>query len=65
MALFRALAVSAPPELRASLAPGVKYAEQHRAIVARFGRFPHRNALLGRQSTPDEIEFLKQPGSGF
>ena len=41
------------------------YAQRHRAIVARFGRFPHRNALLGRPSTPDEIEFLKQPGSRF
>jgi uncharacterized protein (DUF924 family) len=34
-------------------------------IVARFGRFPHRNALLGRTSTPEEIEFLSQPGSAF
>jgi uncharacterized protein (DUF924 family) len=65
VALFSALAASAPPELRASLAPGVEYAEQHRDIIARFGRFPHRNALLGRGSTPEEIEFLKQPGSAF
>jgi uncharacterized protein (DUF924 family) len=41
------------------------YAKQHHVIVARFGRFPHRNALLGRQSTEEEIEFLKQPGSSF
>ncbi len=41
------------------------YAEQHRDIVRRFGRFPHRNALLGRQSTSEELEFLKQPGSSF
>ncbi|MEJ7729649.1 MAG: DUF924 family protein [Polyangiaceae bacterium] len=41
------------------------YAVQHRDIVARFGRFPHRNALLGRTSTPEETEFLKQPGSSF
>jgi uncharacterized protein (DUF924 family) len=40
-------------------------AEQHRDIVRRFGRFPHRNALLGRPSTPEELEFLKQPGSSF
>ena len=65
VALFTALAAAAPPELRASLTPGVKYAEQHRDIIARFGRFPHRNALLGRHSTPEEIEFLKQPGSAF
>jgi uncharacterized protein (DUF924 family) len=41
------------------------YARRHAAIVERFGRFPHRNAILGRASTPEEIEFLKQPGSGF
>lgn len=41
------------------------WAQGHLDIVARFGRFPHRNALLGRESTPEEIEFLKQPGSGF
>lgn len=42
-----------------------KWAEAHLVIVRRFGRFPHRNAALGRASTPEEIEFLKQPGSGF
>jgi uncharacterized protein (DUF924 family) len=42
-----------------------RYAERHREIVARFGRFPHRNAALGRASTPAETEFLKEPGSGF
>lgn len=41
------------------------WAEKHRVIIERFGRFPHRNAALGRESTPEEIEFLKQPGSGF
>jgi len=38
---------------------------RHRNIIERFGRYPHRNAILGRQSTEEEIEFLKQPGSGF
>lgn len=42
-----------------------EWAVKHRDIVARFGRFPHRNAALGRASTPEETEFLKQPGSGF
>ena len=42
-----------------------KYAVAHRDIIARFGRFPHRNAVLGRPSTTEEIEFLKQPGSSF
>jgi len=41
------------------------WAQRHRDIIVRFGRFPHRNAALGRSSTPDEIEFLKQPGSSF
>lgn len=41
------------------------FAEKHRVIIARFGRFPHRNAILGRESTPEELEFLQQPGSTF
>jgi uncharacterized protein (DUF924 family) len=41
------------------------YMRRHRDIIARFGRFPHRNAILGRGSTAEEIEFLKQPGSRF
>jgi uncharacterized protein (DUF924 family) len=41
------------------------YALRHRAVIERFGRFPHRNAILGRASTTEEIEFLKQPGSSF
>jgi len=42
-----------------------RYAVQHRDIIARFGRFPHRNPALGRQTTPDEALFLAQPGSSF
>jgi uncharacterized protein (DUF924 family) len=38
---------------------------RHKAIVDRFGRYPHRNEALGRTSTPEEMEFLKQPGSAF
>ena len=38
---------------------------KHKAIIDRFGRYPHRNAIYGRTSTEQEIEFLKQPGSGF
>lgn len=41
------------------------WAEKHAAVVRRFGRYPHRNALLGRPSTPDEIAFLREPGSSF
>ena len=46
--------------------PGwLDYAVRHRDIIARFGRFPHRNAVLGRASTPEELAFLSQPGSSF
>jgi uncharacterized protein (DUF924 family) len=38
---------------------------KHKAIIERFGRYPHRNALLGRNSTPEELAFLSQPGSSF
>ena len=41
------------------------FAEQHRDIIRRFGRFPHRNQQPGRTSTPEELEFLSQPGSSF
>jgi uncharacterized protein (DUF924 family) len=41
------------------------WALRHKRIIERFGRFPHRNEILGRASTPEEIEFLKQPGSSF
>jgi len=62
--LFTRLLESTPapsPELRSML----DYAERHRAVIRRFGRFPHRNTILGRHSTPDEIAFLQEPGSRF
>ena len=43
----------------------VSFAVRHHEIIERFGRFPHRNAILGRSSTPEEEEFLTQPGSSF
>jgi uncharacterized protein (DUF924 family) len=43
----------------------LRYALRHREIIQRFGRFPHRNAILGRASTAEEIEFLNTPGSSF
>ena len=49
------------PDLRSML----DYAEKHRTVIRRFGRFPHRNAILGRHSTPDEAAFLQEPGSRF
>ena len=41
------------------------YAHRHRGVIARFGRFPHRNPILGRASTPEELDYLSQPGAGF
>jgi uncharacterized protein (DUF924 family) len=54
-------------ELMAGLADAelTKYAIAHKAIIDRFGRFPHRNAILGRPSTDEEIAFLKEPNSSF
>jgi dihydropteroate synthase type 2 len=49
----------------AELGTSFDYAKQHADIVIRFGRFPHRNAILGRESVPEEVDFLKQPGSSF
>jgi len=46
-------------------ASGVDYAHRHLKVIERFGRFPHRNEILGRETTPEEAEFLKQPGSSF
>jgi uncharacterized protein (DUF924 family) len=43
----------------------IDFEREHRKIIERFGRYPHRNEILGRQSTPAEIEFLKGPNSGF
>lgn len=55
----------APEPLRQRIEYTLDFAERHRAIVRRFGRFPHRNQTLGRASTPEELEFSKQPGSSF
>ena len=41
------------------------YAHRHRGVIARFGRFPHRNPILGRASSPEELQYLALPGSGF
>lgn len=43
----------------------IDYAIKHLKVIERFGRFPHRNQILGRETTPEETEFLKQPGSSF
>jgi prolyl oligopeptidase len=58
--LFTRLAASAP-----ELSEMLDYAHKHRVVVQRFGRFPHRNVILGRQSTAEEVAFLREPGSRF
>jgi len=63
--VYRQLADSAPPELKKTLLDNLDFAGKHAAIIRRFGRFPHRNLILGRTSTPEEIEFLKGPDSSF
>jgi uncharacterized protein (DUF924 family) len=60
--LFAALAAEHPGTATDGYAD---YARRHYDVIARFGRFPHRNAALGRASTPDEAAYLAQPGSGF
>jgi uncharacterized protein (DUF924 family) len=63
--LFTALRDQAQGRARDALSGNVDFAKRHRDVIVRFGRFPHRNAVLGRESTPEEIAFLKQPGSSF
>jgi uncharacterized protein (DUF924 family) len=63
--LFERLRDEVPEGLKEALDSNVRFAKAHRDIVQRFGRFPHRNVVLGRTSTAEEIEFLKQPGSSF
>lgn len=63
--LFKGLRDHSEGRVREVVGGIVDYARQHREMIARWGRFPHRNKLLERESTPVEIEFLKQPGSSF
>lgn len=63
--LFRTLAEEVDPSDRSIFSSFLDYAERHRDIILRFGRFPHRNAILGRSSSAEEIAFLETPGSGF
>ena len=62
---FERLASEVAPAWRKEYAGFADYAGHHRDIIERFGRFPHRNQVLGRASTPEELEFLQQPGSSF
>ena len=64
VALFKQLAETARPEFRDFADNTYDYAVQHQNVIEQFGRFPHRNAALGRQTTPDEAEWLAE-GGGF
>ncbi len=63
--LFETFVSELQGKARDRLANNLKFAIAHRDIVAKWGRFPHRNAILGRKSTPEEQAFLEQPGSSF
>ncbi|UVE18221.1 DUF924 domain-containing protein [Pseudomonas sp. LS44] len=65
VARFQILHGAAPLAERALFGGFLDYAEQHRRVIARFGRFPHRNAILQRPSTDAELSFLQEPGSRF
>lgn len=63
--LFERLSADARDAYRPICDLALDYAQQHRDVIARFGRFPHRNAILERDNTPEETEYLSKPGAGF
>lgn len=65
VAAFRRLLEDAPADMKPIFKECVESAEQHREIIARFGRFPHRNRALGRETTPEEHEFLLNGAQSF
>lgn len=65
VAAFRRLLLEAPEPFQPFFRIALDAAEQHRAIIGRFGRFPHRNRALGRASTPEEENFLREEGETF
>jgi len=65
VAAYRRLLEEAPPALRATFESAQRSADNHRAIIERFGRFPGRNAALARATTPDEEKWLRQGGETF
>ena len=65
VAKFKTLCDEVPKEVREIYQSFLDYAIKHKVIIDRFGRYPHRNEALGRKSTKEELEFLKEPGSHF
>ena len=63
---FHSLLQTAPDASTQAFFSGtLDYAYKHQDVIERFGRFPHRNPILGRSSTPEELDYLAQPGAGF
>jgi uncharacterized protein (DUF924 family) len=62
---FHAILPAVPPEHASHFISFENYAQRHYEIIAKFGRFPHRNEILSRESTPEEVEFLKDPKASF
>jgi uncharacterized protein (DUF924 family) len=65
VAAYRRLHSEAPEELRGTFASALRSAENHRAIIEQFGRFPYRNPVLGRASTAKESDWLRKGGNSF
>ena len=65
VALYDALRQEVPETQRETFEGFYQFAIKHRAVIQRFGRFPHRNVILGRTSTAEEVKFLSEPGSSF
>jgi uncharacterized protein (DUF924 family) len=65
VAAFARLVAEAPADLRDWCAYTAQYAHKHRDVIVKFGRFPHRNAVLGRKSTPEEEAWLAEFGNPF
>ncbi len=63
--LYQRLLSEGPESLQNYLSQNLRFAKRHHEIIARFGRFPHRNAILKRTSTPEELAFLAEPNSSF
>ncbi len=65
VALFESLAASSPAHQRSFFELSLEHAREHRDLIARFGRFPHRNRVVGRESTPEEGAYLQGGGKTF
>lgn len=59
------LVAESPAELRATFEVSLRWAEEHRELIRQFGRFPHRNKILGRENTPEEVAYFKKGGEKF